>query len=496
MVDAGSEHEGKTKEDEGSDDVLDISSTSSPVRINRFVSTVSATEEKNYQKKNLGQFYTTNYNYILQNLYIPKNIKTIIEPFVGNRDLLKFIEKADSDYNSIYRGVSKEDEGSDDVGSPSDAGSPSVRPELDESNSTRSDRTDATNNIKDLDLLTHLDTSSCNPICNSMSSTSFKSAAKSDLLIDRNIVCYDIDPKDKNTIKQDTILNPPIYNNSFILTNPPYLARNKSNNKEKFNKYNVNDLYKCFIKELITNIPIGGILIIPLNFWCSIRKSDIKLRKDFLKKFKILHLNIFEERVFKDTSYTICSFQFEKKKSQNVGSDDVLDKSRTCNRINIKIYPSPCIDLVIYLSEINNYIIGGEIYNLPQNDDILVGRLTKLNKDVAEERITNILVKCIDDNSNNKISLKYVCDNERYIDNTDKLSCRTYATLIIEPILTIIEQKNLITNFNKYLNAHRKKFHSLFLTNYRESKNIARKRISFKLVYKIVNYLLNEINHL
>ena len=43
-------------------------------------------------KQKLGQFYTTNYDYILQNLYIPENIKKIIEPFAGNGDLLNFIK--------------------------------------------------------------------------------------------------------------------------------------------------------------------------------------------------------------------------------------------------------------------------------------------------------------------------------------------------------------------------------------------------------------------
>ena len=44
-------------------------------------------------KKKLGQFYTTNYEYILSNMEIPDNVKTIVEPFVGNGDLLNFIKK-------------------------------------------------------------------------------------------------------------------------------------------------------------------------------------------------------------------------------------------------------------------------------------------------------------------------------------------------------------------------------------------------------------------
>lgn len=99
-------------------------------------------------------------------------------------------------------------------------------------------------------------------------------------------------------IKKDTIKNPPDYKNKFLITNPPYLARNKSKDKSLFDKYAVNDLYKCVIKDILTNICLGGIFIIPLNFWSSIRLADIELRKAFLEKYDIILLNIFEETVF------------------------------------------------------------------------------------------------------------------------------------------------------------------------------------------------------
>ena len=340
------------------------------------------------KKQQLGQFMTTNYNYILQNFIIPQDINIIIEPFCGNRHLLNFID---------------------------------------------------INNFE--------------------------------------IECYDIEPTDKNIIQQDTILNPPNFQNKYLITNPPYLARNKCNNKELFDKYNVNDLYKCHIKELIVNNPIGGILIIPLNFWSSIRKGDIKLRKEFLKVFNIILINIFEEKVFDDTTYTICSFQFELKYKE-------LDYNI---EINIDIYPSKH-NIQISLNENNNYMIGGCIYNLKISQNYKISRITKNN---ISDSNTNILVKCIDDNAKNKIGLSFVQDTDIYIDNTPNLSARTYASLIIKPSLTINKQKKLIKLFNEYLNNEREKYHSLFLTNYRESKDIARKRISFDLVYKIIQYLLD-----
>ena len=344
--------------------------------------------DKNKIKKKFGQFYTTNYDYILQNMYIPVDVKNIIEPFAGKGDLLKFI------------------------------------------------------NIKNY-----------------------------------NVECYDIDPKQDYIIKRDTLNNPPIYKNKFILTNPPYLARNKCNDKFIFDKYKTNDLYKCFLKEIINHPSDGGIIIVPLNFFCSIRKGDINLRMKFLNIYSINHINIFEEKVFKDTTYTVCCFQFEIKKSLN-------------DEIDAYIYPSKN-KIKLLLNDENNYTIGGEIYNLQENKNIIIERLTKNNNE--KKYISNILLKCIDDSSTNKICLTIVSDEDIYIDNTEKLSARSYASFLINPKLSTTQQEEVVILFNKYIEEKRKKYNSLFLTNYRESNTISRKRISFGLAVKIINYCVMNI---
>lgn len=290
---------------------------------------------------------------------------------------------------------------------------------------------------------------------------------------------YDIEPKKDFIIKRDTIQNPPNYNNKYLITNPPYLARNKSKEKTLFDKYDVNDLYKCVIKEILTNICLGGILIIPLNFWSSIRASDIELRKLFLEKYDVILLNIFEEQVFDDTTYTICSFQFEFKK--NNGN----------NELNIMIYPSKTT-IKTELNDNNNYMIGGDIYNLKLTNAFKITRLTSKNSDKSN---TNILAKCIDDNENSKIGLSFVDDVDVYVDDTPNQTARTYATLIIEPKIDKNKQKQLVDKFNDFLEKNRKKYNSLFLTNYRESKDIARKRISFDLVYSITEYILENFDN-
>jgi len=342
-------------------------------------------------KKSLGQFYTTNYEYILQNVFIPDNVVNIIEPFAGNGDLLKFIEK------NKY-----------------------------------------------------------------------------------TVECYDIDAKHDYIIQQDTLLNPPILNEKFVITNPPYLARNKSDDKEMFNKYNTNDLYKCFIQLLIQSNCLGGIIIVPLNFICSIRKSDVELREQFIAKYDIIIINVFEEQVFVDTTYTICCFQFEPKKSVSKGEE---------NEINCYVYPSKS-KIKFTLNSSNNYTLGGEIYNLQQTSFYKIDRATRMFE--SRTNFTNVVVKCIDDSSTNQIRLFLVKTDEmdKYIDHTLKLSSRSYALLIIEPPISIKKQEMLIGKFNEFITLHREKYNSLFLTNYREN---SRKRISFGLVYEICNYLLTQI---
>jgi len=349
-------------------------------------------------KKQLGQFFTTNYEYILQNFTIPDGIVNIIEPFAGNGDLLDFIDKQAGQYT---------------------------------------------------------------------------------------IECFDIEPKKDFIIQRDTLLDPPNYQDKYVITNPPYIARNKSKSKEIFDKYDENDLYKCFIKILIEyGECLGGILIVPLNFWCSIRKIDVELRQLFLTKYSIVGINIFEEQVFDDTSCTICSFQFEPR---------AAGSSHATNTIQCVVYPTSK-QITIQLDSTNNYTIGGEIYNLKQNPNYKIERATKNNQ--TSEFITNILVKCIDDNATSMINMSMVENDKRCIDTSPKLSARSYATLVIEPAITIEQQKDLVSQFNEFLRSKREEYNSLFLSNYRESNTIARKRISFSLVFEIVNYLLDHQNRL
>lgn len=284
--------------------------------------------------------------------------------------------------------------------------------------------------------------------------------------------CYDIDPKRDWITRRDVLMDPPDYEGKFVLTNPPFLSRNKSKDKRVFDKFGLNDLYKCFIEQLIHYHVIGGIIIVPLNFWCSSRKSDVALRGRFINKFTIRRLNIFEEKVFDDTAYTVCSFQFHPRTDS------------AAIRMPVHIFPQG-IRMDVVLDEETDYLIGGHIHHLPSDGRYTVARLL----DTIHKDTTRLLLKCIDDETPPNIGLRVLRPEEDlFYDRTPNHSERSYATLIISPSLSIDEQTALATRFNYFLNEQRSKHHSLFLNNYRE---YGRKRITFSLAYSIIKHLLS-----
>ena len=342
-------------------------------------------------KKNKGQFYTTNASYILEGFSIPskEEIECIIEPFAGKGDLIKWID-------STYK-----------------------------------------------------------------------------------IEAYDIDPKHKDVVKRDTLIAPPDYNNKWIITNPPYLARNKSKDKKIYDLYDTNDLYKCFISSVVKqNNCKGGIFIIPAGFFFSHRDIDIRCRTDFMSKFRITKVKYFEEKVFDDTSTTIVAFSFEK------ALNDL-----TTQEVEWVMMPTK-ISIKFTMCAANNWIIGGDIYKLSVPKNISVRRHVENQKLKDGEQQTFITLNALDSGTQTgRISLTYKKD---YIYPAKDCS-RTYATFrITGKTLSETEQIELCDEFNTFIEKKREDTCSLFLPQFRESKEYARKRIPFELAYRIFLHLIEK----
>ena len=290
---------------------------------------------------------------------------------------------------------------------------------------------------------------------------------------------YDIDPKKAGVVQRDTLMNPPNYKDAWILTNPPYLARNKCDKKEVFDKYDTNDLYKCFITSLTKqeSCCAGGIMIIPAGFFLSPRDLDVRCRNDFLSKYNLLKVKYFEETVFPDTTTTVVAFAFEK--------SPVLLSEQSVEWISL-----PSGEKRIFkMSKEDDWIIGGDIYKLSVPTGIKIRRHVEGQKLKDGETITYMTLSALDSGTKDgRICLEY---KDGYVYPAKECS-RTYATLcILGKNLSSEEQKKICLAFNALVEKKREDTWSLFLPQFRESKEYARKRIPFDLAYTIVLHLIS-----
>ncbi len=368
-------------------------------------------------KKQLGQFFTTNSDYILQGFESFVDNKNVFDPFAGKQDLINWAQK---------------------------------------------------NNCK-------------------------------------SIIGFDYDKKyvdNINVFLNDSINFPKKY--QFVCTNPPYLHKNKADKNIKnrfFSNQNscFEDLYQVSLNSIMNCEE--GIIIIPLNFLCA--ENSIKIRNLFFNKFKIVKLNIFSERVFEDTSYNVISFYFKKKK-----------KDVDFNKIEATIFPQEK-KISFIIEKRYNWQFGGEFISRikESRNDLGIFRLTedylgsgeyeiemalqsmnnrklfKISKDLKKKIENNILfLRAIDSKNGKKIQLEDIRDyNIKGL--VGKNTSRNLAHIIFKKEISIKKQEELMKKFNEELNKNREQYFSFFLTNFRDNN---RKRMSFDMAYKLLNYIYRE----
>lgn len=278
---------------------------------------------------------------------------------------------------------------------------------------------------------------------------------------------YDINLE--NSHKRDTLLSPPDYRNKWIITNPPYLAKNKAKEKKYFLNNDYDDLYKVALSTMLQ--AEGGILVIPINFFSDSRSN--KIRNAFLSRFKIERINYFEEQVFEKTAYNVCSFAF--RKYLNNGNQ----------RIPFIIYNNKdeTKENEMILKKEYNYRFGGEFFDELAKVKNVFSRITESNN----KKPTKINIVCID--KKNEPLHFYYSESPYYGKDSD----RNIATLSCNYDLEDNLQKEIIKTANSIIQKARKDYNNIILTNFRDRN---RKRISFQEAYQIASLAFWEVyNH-
>ena len=274
---------------------------------------------------------------------------------------------------------------------------------------------------------------------------------------------YDIDPETDAQYYQDTLMTPPDYQNKWVITNPPFLAKNKASNKSIFDKYGVDDLYKAFLVSMLE--AEGGIIIVPTNFLSDERTADV--RKRFFNRFEILELNVFTVPVFKTTTYSVCSFAFKRAQLQN-------ERKVKCN-----VMPANT-SYEISLYEEYSYRLGGDIVSKIEDHRNYFSRLTTTTS--ADKFITNIKLYGLD-TRNERIHVTF---EDPYV---GKSTDRVYATFVCDMEISEEQQKRMVEMFNQKFEQFRLDTFDLALTNYRDYN---RKRVGFDFAYRFLSMIYEE----
>lgn len=321
----------------------------------------------------------------------------------------------------------------------------------------------------------------------------------------KELYCVDDILLDELFKVRDSLLDNYLPENSFVLTNPPYLAKNVCKQKylDDFNKYfNVFKEYNDYFEIALNQYKnVDGIWIIPSN----ILSSNIMLncRKKIINK--ITDIYIYEEQLFKDTDISVISFYLNNSLDLNkltinfVNKKRILKKNFDINNFSIckewddisKIKNTNNISHGYLDSKIEKgiyKIIVLDVNYKEKEIEVSEEDYLKLNKNILILRTTDTGTE------NGEIGLYTINDiwkNKEAKGLITKISSRVYTQIFIN--LSIEEQMKLKKIFNKELSELRLKYNSIFLTNYKNSSHgKQRKRISFKESFALMNKILNE----
>lgn len=274
---------------------------------------------------------------------------------------------------------------------------------------------------------------------------------------------YDIEPKGEEINERDSLLNPPDYTGRWIITNPPFLAKNKAKDKTLFELYGFDDFYKIALHTFIGCK--GGIVIVPLNFFVD--EGSRKIREEFLSSYKVDRMNVFGKPMFTSTTYSVCAFAFHKEQNESQSFNCYFDEIEKDFQMNISAahgyrYGGEWLDEIEKVIPKFSRLVEGKMPN---------GQITKMKLTALDTRLSPIGIDIVD---------------EPYC---GKQSDRIYATLVSEVPLTERRQRELAVDFNEALACARALHYNLLFTNYRDYN---RKRIGFDFAYKLLTKLLEE----
>jgi len=257
-----------------------------------------------------------------------------------------------------------------------------------------------------------------------------------------NFNAFDIEPKNNNVIKRDTLMDFPM-GFDVCVTNPPYLAQNSAKRRGlSFPATEYGDLYKFALNKCLQNCGYVA-AIIPASF------LNANLFRD-----RLSHYILLTGKMFGDTEHPVCLALF------------------TPQSNNVKIYENQVF--IDYLHNLQQ--------KLPQN--------TSANNDNIKfnSKTGQIGLYAIDNTIEASI---YFCNGSDIDPSKIDNSSRSITRILID----CCNAEKLIKNLNDYLCDFRNETKDIFLTPFKGLRKDGkyRRRLDYAIARNIINNVINYI---
>lgn len=267
--------------------------------------------------------------------------------------------------------------------------------------------------------------------------------------------------------QRDSLMNPPNFAGKFVITNPPYLCRNKAKKQyaEIYDKYKQNDLYKCHLVSLIEQGCTEGIEILPANFLCESKSS---MRSVFFTAYEIIEAKYWAEPIFEDATTGIVAFYFKAREK----ADTIFP---------ITMFPENKRHIINLKSQYG-YLYGDEFFDYINSTKMEFDIQKTIKGDAPPN--THFVFSLMDKNKVPQ-GLTY---NEGEPIYSDPKAFTTYQ-LTMDIDMTEEFQRKIVAQFNEKLSYWRNKYHGLFLSNYLGANQ---KILSVSYCNKLLTKLIEE----
>ena len=275
---------------------------------------------------------------------------------------------------------------------------------------------------------------------------------------------YDLDPKADHIQANDSIRTPPRYAGHLVVTNPPYLSRNKARgDKSVFDQWAESDLYKCHLASLSVDCD-EAIEIVPSNFFCESRAG---IRNRLFQTHYIVSAKYWNQPVFDDATTGVCVIHLRRGRREfQEFSMTLLPENKT---VTVTLKPEW------------GYLYGEDFFRYIQ-----VPAIQAVKTDQGMPPPNTCLVVGLLDRGARPVGLSFNDGEPIY---SEPKAFTTYQLTLPDYELTAEQQRETVALFNRRLAEFRAQYHDLFLANY---MGPAQKILSRVYVHQLLARVLQE----